>query len=392
MVALALALVAAGHEVSLCAEPDFAGLAAHHAIPFHAAGRDIRALLGAHAASMRQPLRFLREAAPELRREIRLQAAGLAPAAMAADVVIGASLFIAGRSVAEACGKPYRHVLYCPQALPSAYHQPPIFPWSHCGSTANRALWWLHDRVVDFLYLSTLNSIRRELGLRRIAHASSEWVHEGVIVAADEAIAPVPSDSPVHAVQAGAWLLQRPTRLPAHVEQFLASGAPPVYVGFGSIADEAPLETTQIIAAAAAGTGIRIVLGSGWAELGHVPLPREILVVDEICHAALFPRLAAVVHHGGAGTTATAARAGVPQLVVPHMLDQYYWGRRVEDLGIGPRAIPKTRLSAETLGKAMRCAANDPRYRQRAAAVKDKVGASHDLSRVTDYVASLLTQ
>jgi sterol 3beta-glucosyltransferase len=96
------------------------------------------------------------------------------------------------------------------------------------------------------------------------------------------------------------------------------------------------------------------VISHGWAGLGDGALPEGVLAVGAVSHARLFPRMAAVVHHGGAGTTTTAARAGVPQIIVPHFLDQHYWAGRVRELGLGPPPIPRTKLSAERLTAALR--------------------------------------
>ena len=113
--------------------------------------------------------------------------------------------------------------------------------------------------------------------------------------------------------------------------------------------------------------GVRAVIGSGWAGVGtQDPVPDGCLVVDGVNHTRLFPRVAAVVHHGGAGTTSTAARCGVPQLLVPHLLDQFYWSHRVHAQGLGPRPLPIKRLDATTLAEALRSVVGNASYRDRA--------------------------
>jgi vancomycin aglycone glucosyltransferase len=95
-----------------------------------------------------------------------------------------------------------------------------------------------------------------------------------------------------------------------------------------------------------------VILARGWAGLGLADSAPDCLAIDDVNHQALFPRVAAVVHHGGAGTTTAAARAGVPQVAVPMFGDQFYWGRRIRDLGIGS-AVPFVGLSADTLASAL---------------------------------------
>jgi len=115
-----------------------------------------------------------------------------------------------------------------------------------------------------------------------------------------------------------------PGPLPEKLEAFLDAGEPPVYVGFGSMTDPDPAAATRVVLEAVARAGVRAVLSRGWAGLGGVPLPSEVMEIGPVSHASLFARVAAVVHHGGAGTTTTAARAGAPQILVPHILDQFH--------------------------------------------------------------------
>jgi vancomycin aglycone glucosyltransferase len=124
-------------------------------------------------------------------------------------------------------------------------------------------------------------------------------------------------------------------------------------VGFGSMTDPDPGSTTRRLLDAIAGLGVRAVLSRGWAGLGDGPMPEDVFVTGPVSHAHLFPHVAVVVHHGGAGTTTTAARAGVPQVVVPHVLDQYYWAKRVADLGLGPPPLARRGLEPAGLVRAV---------------------------------------
>ena len=144
--------------------------------------------------------------------------------------------------------------------------------------------------------------------------------------------------------------------LPPKLEHFLSQGPPPVYLGFGSMTDPHPADTTRCLLEAVRLAGCRAVVSRGWAALGEGPLPEGVMVVDGVDHAALFPRLAAVVHHGGAGTTTAAARAGAPQVIIPQHYDQPYFAQRIDELGIGtghaagaPAADSLTRALARAL-------------------------------------------
>lgn len=163
-------------------------------------------------------------------------------------------------------------------------------------------------------------------------------------------LVPPPDDWPASIRVTGAWHLDQPERHDGALEAFLDAGEPPVYVGFGSMVARNPETISELVVAAARLAGHRLVLGSGWTGLG-ADLGNDVHVVGDTPHQHLFPRMAAVIHHGGAGTTHTAARAGVPQVVVPFFADQPFWGRRVNAAGIGPAPLPRTRLAVESLAE-----------------------------------------
>ncbi len=149
--------------------------------------------------------------------------------------------------------------------------------------------------------------------------------------------------------------------------RFLDSGTPPVYIGFGSMGSRKPKETADLVLEALDRTGQRGILSSGWGGLSQENLPDTVHMVDLVPHSWLFPRVAAVVHHGGAGTTAAGLRAGVPSIVIPFFGDQLFWGQRVEKLGVGTAPIPRKQLTVEKLAAAIHRAVTDPLMRQQAA-------------------------
>jgi sterol 3beta-glucosyltransferase len=154
---------------------------------------------------------------------------------------------------------------------------------------------------------------------------------------------------------------------PPALEAFPADGPPPVYVGFGSMAGRNPARTTRLVLDALRRAGCRGVLARGWGGLKASALPASVYLLDRVPHGWLFPRVAAVVHHGGAGTTAAGPRAGRPTVVCPFFGDQPFWGRRVHELGAGPAPIPQKNLTAERLAHALRAATGRPSMRKAAA-------------------------
>jgi UDP:flavonoid glycosyltransferase YjiC (YdhE family) len=187
----------------------------------------------------------------------------------------------------------------------------------------------------------------------------------------------------------GYWFLPVPGNWtpPATLTDFLAHGDAPIYVGFGSTITGRAEETGKIIVEAFHRINRRGVLARGWEELNDSSLdPGRFIVVNEIPHDWLFERMAVLIHHGGAGTTASAFRAGVPQLVVPHMQDQPFWGNKTHQLGVGTRPIPRSRLSVDSLARALQSIFDNPSMQTRAREIGEQIRAERGLEKAVAVV------
>jgi len=162
-------------------------------------------------------------------------------------------------------------------------------------------------------------------------------------------------------------------RPPADLEEFILAGEPSVYIGFGSMHDRHPEETTRVILDALEHAHCRAVLYKGWAGLGRADLPDTVYLLDYAPHNWLFPRMAAVVHHAGAGTSASALRAGVPSVPVPHSGDQSFWARKLHRLGAGTRPLPRNRLNSLDLAERIASAVQDSGMKSRAAELSARI-------------------
>ncbi len=178
------------------------------------------------------------------------------------------------------------------------------------------------------------------------------------VISCSNYVFPRPHDWPEHVTSTGYWFLDDAVdwKPSPDLLDFLERGSPPLYVGFGSIVDSSSaVRTTELIIEALKRSGQRGILATGWNAMSKTDhIPEEIFMLESAPHSWLFPRMAAVVHHGGAGTTAAALRAGVPSIVVPYSNDQFAWGRRVYELGVGAKPIPRKKLTAEKLSNAIR--------------------------------------
>lgn len=205
-------------------------------------------------------------------------------------------------------------------------------------------------------------------------------------------VVPPPPDWGSHNHLTGYWYA-KPTdwQAPQSLIDYINAGEAPIFVGFGSMPIRKPVETLNIILAAARSSGVRLVLHRGWAGLEAASMPEFVFPVGFTDYGWLFPRMAATVHHGGAGTTAYALRAGVPSLVIPFLFDQFFWGRRIAELGVGPRAIPFKRLNENQLSEAFTKLTAQASIRQKAAVLGQQLqgedGVSHAIRILQDLAA-----
>ncbi len=167
---------------------------------------------------------------------------------------------------------------------------------------------------------------------------------------------------------------------------FLNNGQTPIFIGFGSTPFPDPKQTTANVVRAVERAGERAILVSGGSGLSTGRLSDAVLGIDAVPHSWLFPRVRAAVHHGGAGVTGAALRAGLPSVVVPVFADQPFWSGRVFDLGVGPKPIPPRDLNEDSLAASIQATA-DPGMRQRAAELGEKIRAEDGVACAVEIVA-----
>jgi sterol 3beta-glucosyltransferase len=275
------------------------------------------------------------------------------------------------------------------RALPS-FFSPPM---PNFGGTFNLLTHWLFEQLLWYNVRNWLVRWRKanlhlppapfttpysQMRVRRVPH----------ILACSPAVIPRPVDwADCHYIS-GYWFLDPPAdwHPPAALERFLEAGPPPVYIGFGSMRNERPETLTQIVVDALDQAGQRGILAAGWGGLERTALPETIFQIDAIPHGWLFPRMAAIVHHGGAGTTGAGLRSGIPSIIVPFGGDQYHWARVVVGLGVAPQVPSVDKLTAETLARGIRRAIDDQDLRTRAFELGERIRAEDGVSRAIGIV------
>ncbi|MGK8524912.1 glycosyltransferase [Nocardia asteroides] len=369
---LAVALRELGAQARVCAPPDeeFAKLLERVEVPLVPLGPTVRSVV----ANPKPPTaRDAFALAPAL---VAARFDTLTAAAEGCDALLATGLMPAGaRDVAQKLGIPYVLACFHLLGLPSRHFPPGRRPGTPSApeETDNRVLWEQDAQRVNALYGEALNSHRAAIGLPPVNNVRDHVLTRRPWLAADATLCPSQGMTDLDVVQTGAWILPDDRPLPEELEAFLSTGAPPVYVGFGSMAAYTAKDIARVAIEAVRAQDRRVVLARGWAELTPIDDADDCFVLGEVNQQALFRRVAAVVHHGGAGTTTTAARAGAPQVIVPHIADQPYWAIRVAELGIGA-AHEGSAPTVESLSAALATALT-PETRTRARIVAGAIRA-----------------
>ncbi|WBO62341.1 glycosyltransferase [Streptomyces camelliae] len=371
-------LAAAGHEVTLAAGDTFAALADRAGLDFRRLPADPRA--HGSAAGGRELMRTAASFVTELGR-------GFADAvAEGTDLlVLSATTAPLGWQLSEATGIPSLGAYLQPNT-PTGDFPPAVMAARPLGRTGNRLAGRFALRMVDRIYTQAVTELRRDLGLpprstgalrRRLERA--DWP---VLHGFSTALVPRPADwRPGLEVAGTFWpYVGADEHLPAAVEDFLRAGPRPVLVGFGSMASGQGERLTGIAVRALRRAGLRGILQSGAAGLAADG--DDVLTVGDLPHALLLPRLAAVVHHAGAGTTAAALRAGVPAVAVPVTADQPFWAARLAALGAAPAPIPLRDLTADRLAGALGLVTRQQSYTRAAARAARHMAGEDGAGRV----------
>jgi sterol 3beta-glucosyltransferase len=387
--ALGLGLQAAGHTVAIATLAEFRSLVLDHGLQHDLIRGDF--LKAAQSAEGKAVLAGRGNPVKLIRQYIAMAAETLADewtSAQRADVLVYNAAALGGEHLAEKLGIPAFASFPTPLYSPTREFPSPFSPIADLGPL-NRLSHRLFGAVGPALYRGPIRKWRREvLGLPAKTPVARRDRPVPILYAYSSAVVPRPPDWDASGVVTGYWFLDAPADWrpePALIE-FLQTGPPPVYVGFGSMFMNGGTRKTELVVAALRMAGQRGVLATGWGGLTADTAPEGLFVLDAVPHDWLFPQTAAVVHHGGAGTTGAALRAGKPMVICPFVGDQPFWGRRVAALGVGPAPIAQRRLTAERLAQAISQAVADQDMRQRAAALGETIRAEDGVGVAVAYI------
>ena len=405
-IALGKGLHAAGHDVRFVTHEDFEALVRGQGLAYWPARGSVQAVL--ETEEMRKLVEkgnfiAITRATAKQAQLAALQWAedGLAACQGTELIIAGVGGLFVGLALAEKLSLPLIPAYVFPftptQAFPSillpdgaARLKGPLAAMSH---HLTQQMIWQGSRVAD--------TMAREQVLHLPAapfmgpFKSKHMQHSPTLYGFSPSVIPKPADWGENIHVTGYWFLDEDMSWtpPPELINFLDRGPAPIYVGFGSMGSRKPEETADMVLQALTQTQQRAVLVSGWGGLRKAALPDTVYMADAIPHAWLFPRVAAVVHHGGAGTVAAGLRAGVPSIVIPFFGDQPFWGRHIAALGVGPDPIPRASLSAERLTHAIQQAVMDTAMRNKAAELGNKIrkqdGVGQAIQRIERFGARI---
>ena len=391
----------AGYQVRLAVPENFAGFIHEHGLEFFPLRGDVQQLMASNTGREfmetggLNPLKSIKAIRTMIGPVVMDMAEDAFAACQDADGIICLGVFSAfGQSIAEALGIPIIHLEPTP-LLPTRAFPAPSWPIQRdWGGLHNYISGLAMLDVIWLWYRPFVNDFRKSLGLS--AYTTARFYRAlrstPMLSAYSPSIIPHPADWPNSVHVTGYFFLDTQTdwQPSSELKAFLEAGNPPVYIGFGSMAGRNPEKLAILALDALAKSGQRGLLLTGWGGLRTELVPDNVFVLDAAPHNWLFPRMAAVVHHGGAGTTAEALRAGVPSVIVPFVLDQPFWGARIKALGLGPDPIPQKNLTADCLANAIRIAVSDSNMKQMAnsygTAIRAEDGIGNAIKIIQNYL------
>jgi sterol 3beta-glucosyltransferase len=401
LLALGLGLKRSGHQVLFATHNNFADLVSKVGLSFAPLPGDPNQIMHEQQNLIaRQDHLATARIADMLREEIDalLHISYSACVQFEAEAILYTPLSVAGYHIAEKLGIPCFVVGLAPH---SPTHNFPSPSFDRGKNLCPHYNWWSYVIVRQLFWQrlkANVNQWRKErLGLLPLPLRGPYFrqAKEGLptLYGWSDQVLPRPDEWPQRMHVCGYWFLDLPWHPDPNLIDFLDSGDPPVYFGFGSMPLKAPDEMARLIAKAVQQTGQRAIVFSGWGNLGReCEFPDSIYFLEHPAeHHWLLPRCASAVHHGGAGTSASCLRAGIPSLVIPFLADQPFWGRRLAKLDAGVGIIPPEQVSEKSLTEALE-RLTKPQFqagaRRIASAISTENGVAKACTVVEHYLSS----
>ena len=403
-IALGIELKQSGHTVKIVSHQIFEKLINDHNLDYHPISLDPRQVMINQALAdlgnnTVRITRWIKENFKPVLREIFIETL---KANRNTDLMLNSGLSFAGWHIAEKFNIPSVACFLWPMT-PSRHlmgaigKNPPN--WLPFRGTFNFFTTKLFNQLFYNMLAPSVNECRKEILDLQPLKAGDYWGMDSpqsltpIIYAYSPVVVPKPSDWGQNQKISGYWFLnERGYQPPKELTDFLAEGSPPVCIGFGSMIDQEQQRVTKMVINALQETNCRGIILGGWSRLGSGELPKSIIRMDSIPHDWLFSQMKAVVHHGGAGTTAAGLRAGIPNVIVPSFGDQFFWGWRVYELGAGPKPIPRKKLTVSNLAQAVLMATSNDAIRTTAIGLSQRINTELGTTNAVKMIQSFVNE
>lgn len=416
-VAVGVGLHQQGHQVMICAPEKFQGFISDYGLDFAPMPNAILELLASQAGreaieetqgawgALRTMLKLIRQVKP-IQEDI-MQACWQAAQNFGPEGLIFHSKTLCGTHIAERLGIPVIMSLPLPAMIPTTAFPllglPSLSALPDSLASVIKDTYNKHSYALGQLgiraYRGLIQDFRTQtLGLppqnKRVGFLShSDGSPLPFLHLYSPHVLPRPTDWPEHIGVTGyAFLPAQAWTPPGDLSAFLEQGEPPFYIGFGSIGGKNPEGTARHLLHALQNARIRAVIATGWGGLKvpEVLITENIHVIDSAPHDVLFPHVAGVVHHGGAGSTAAGLRAGKPTLICPFFGDQPFWGERVHSLGLGPVPLPQKKLTAKALTERLQQLKHNPHYKRNAEHMGQQLRQEDGVAQAVGFIERFL--
>ncbi len=385
MIALAIMAKAKGHDAILCAPPNYKKWVEENGIKFKPIGVDYKEYAAEHPDNISgNPWVVYKGVKQFFARHLSQQFNELAEAANGSDVLVFAGMAFAAPSVAELLKIPAISIVYSTCMIPSRIHPPALMPLQTLPTWLNKLCWWGNEVAANTVLNSALNLSRQAHGMSPTKFSRQFYNETPFIVAADAELLPMdPAWGGRHSF-ANFILFSDKTSLAPDLEEWLDQGEPPIYIGFGSMQGHGIDRVARILIDALTELNMRCLIASGWSNLDNFNLPDNWKIIKDAPHEKLFPRVRVIVHHGGSGTMARALKAGVSQVIVPLLLDQFYHAHKLHKAGLIPQPVPMEKITAAQIVTAIKTALELPPEER--LKVAHRLNSSNGASHVIDII------
>lgn len=394
-VALAVGLKARGHQARLIADAHAESLCHEWSIDFTPIEGEFASLIQPKSQSLSDSFRLACELVGFMKTAVTKQLHMLSRELKNTDALIYHPAVIASEHVAEKMQIPAFSMLLMPEVRTKC-HAASIFPPKvPLGKFGNFASHLICEQIFWQLFRSRINRWRHEAQLSKISFfgpAYQKRKKNPILMAISPTILPRPHDWPSHVHMTGFPRLHTTTdwEPSQKLKAFLASGKAPLYIGFGSLSPKCSEDKLRMMLDIAQELNLRVILSGSLPGIQNIKLPESMIWIESAPHDWLFPKMAAAIHHGGAGTTAASLYAGIPTWIVPFILDQFHWGERAHTMGIGPKPLPIKQFNRTRFSQGLQQLLNTPEYKTNALAASKKLAEEDGINNAIDVLMQYL--